>query len=1002
MHRKKLSLAVMNALNAGVVVSLAAPMAYGQATPPAAEPQKIEKIEVTGSRIPSPTLTSESPVNVISAQDIKYTGLTNTSEIINQLPQAFADQGNMLSNGSSGTATINLRDLGASRTLVLMNGRRLPAGSPVSGGWPTDINAIPAALIQRVEILTGGASAVYGSDAVAGVVNFIMNDHFEGVQFDWNLNGYNHQQHNDTMQALVNAKAQTNPSQFQVPGDVGFDGNTQDFAMTLGSNFANGKGNATVYFEWRNVDAVLQGTRDFSACATGSSSTGLNCGGSSTSFPGRFTDAATGANFTIANAAGDVRKYIAANDQFNFGPYNYYQRPDTRYLFDAFAHYDVSPNLTTYMEFNFMDDTTTSQIAPSGIFFGLPISLSGANPLLSSSFKSAFGITGTGPAPLTSECQSDSPPPGCLYIGRRNIEGGGRQEYLRHTDYRFVIGGKGSVPYTDDKWDYNFWWQNGKVIYAEQYRNDFNTGRIAKALNVVSDPKTGAPVCASVLDGTDTACVPYDIFHTGGVTQAALNYLQTTGFQEGFTSQSVVGLNVTSDLGTGYGWTLPWAKNGVGVAFGIERRVEKLQLNVDEFFSNFEGAGQGGPVLPLNGQYTVVEPYAEVRVPIMERQPWAYDLTVSGSYRYSNYSTNHTTNSYGVGAEWAPVKEGKIRGSYQQAVRAANIIELFTAQGLNLFSMSHDPCAGGVPGQATPTATLAGCIASGLPASKYGAAIIDSPAGQYNFLQGGNPTLEPETAKSYTVGLVLQPWTNFSATIDYWNIKVSNQIGLVPSATAVQSCVTSGTFCDLIHRDTQGTLWLSGGGFVTGLSQNLGSEKTDGIDITLNYLWPIQNWGSLGFGLVGTYLNQFIVEPIPGFGSYDCAGLYGTTCGTPLPTWRSKLSVTWNTPWNVNAYLAWRYFSSVDIDSSSSNALLNAPFDAVNGTLGTQNYIDLALQWMVTKNFTVRAGVNNVFDRDPPIISSAIAGPPFGNGNTYPQVYDTLGRNIFVNVSAKF
>ena len=987
MQRKKLSLAVMNALNAGVVVSLAAPMAYGQATPPAAEPQKIEKIEVTGSRIPSPTLTSESPVNVISAQDIKYTGLTNTSEIINQLPQAFADQGNMLSNGSSGTATINLRDLGASRTLVLVNNRRMPAGSPVVGGWPTDINAIPAPLIQRVEILTGGASAVYGSDAVAGVVNFIMNDHFEGVQLDWNYNGYNHQQHDDTMQAIVGARAATNPSQFQVPGDVGFDGNTQDFAMTLGSNFANGKGNATVYFEWRNVDAVLQGTRDFSACATGSDSNGLNCGGSSTAYQGRFFNANNGVSRTIVNAAGDIRPYVASQDQYNFGPANYYQRPDTRYLFDAFAHYDALPNVRAYMEFMFMDDTTTSQIAPSGIFFGQPITLYDENPLLTPAFKAAMGI-----APGT---------PGNLYIGRRNVEGGGRQEYLRHTDYRFVIGAKGSVPYTDDKWDYNFWWQNGKVIYAEQYLNDFNKNRITKALDVVTDPTTHLPACRSYVDGSDPACVPYDIYHTGGVTQAALNYLQTSGFQEGYTDQSVVGLNVTSDLGA-YGWTLPWAKNGVGVAFGIERRVEKLTLNTDTFFTDFEGAGQGGPIIGLSGQYTVVEPYVEVRVPIMERQPWAYDLSVSGSYRYSNYSTDHTTNSYGFGAEWAPVKEGKIRGSYQQAVRAANIIELFTAQGLNLFSMAHDPCAGGVPGQAVPTATLAQCLRSGLPAAQYGAPIVDSPAGQYNFLQGGNPTLSPETAKSYTVGLVLQPWTNFSATVDYWNIKVDNQIGLVPSATAVQDCVFFGTFCDLLHRDAQGSLWLSGGGYVTGLNQNLGSEKTNGIDITLNYLWPIQNWGSLGFSLVGTYLNEFIVEPIPGLGSYDCAGLYGTTCGTPLPTWRSKLSVTWNTPWNVNAYLAWRYFSSVDIDSSSSNPQLNAPYDSVNGSLSAQNYLDLALQWMVTKNFTVRGGVNNVTDRDPPIISSAIAGPPYGNGNTYPQVYDTLGRNFFINVTAKF
>ena len=244
MHRKKISLAVMNALGAGMVVGLAAPVASAQdatpapsstqtttsqspvilaqaTTPPPATttttaPPKIESVEVTGSRLPSPTLESVSPVNVISAQDIKWDGITNTSDIINQLPSAFADQGSNLSNGATGTSAVNLRNLGSSRTLVLIDGKRMPAGSPQF--WATDINAIPAPLIERMEVLTGGASAVYGSDAIAGVVNFIMNNHFEGVQVQWNGNGYNHQQQGSY--GNLAARAATNPAQFQVPGDV--------------------------------------------------------------------------------------------------------------------------------------------------------------------------------------------------------------------------------------------------------------------------------------------------------------------------------------------------------------------------------------------------------------------------------------------------------------------------------------------------------------------------------------------------------------------------------------------------------------------------------------------------------------------------------------------------------------------------------------------------------------------------------------------------------------
>jgi len=979
--RKKLSVAITTALNAGVVVGLAAPVAHAQqAAPTAATPPKIEKIEVTGSRLPSPNLESTSPISVIGAQDIAWSGITNTSDIINQLPQAFADYGSNLSNGATGTASVNLRNLGSNRTLVLVDGKRLPAGSPTY--WATDLNAIPAPLIQRVEVLTGGASAIYGSDAIAGVVNFIMNDHFEGIQAQWNANGYQHNQQGNPIADAISVRSQTNPAQFQLPGNVSMDGQTQDFNLLMGGNFANGKGNATLFFDYRKSDPVLQASRNFSACASATSSTGVwSCGGSSTSYQGRFLNGETGKSYTITNAAGDVRAFSSSLDQFNFAPYNYYQRPDTRYGFNAFAHYDMFPNVRVYGEFDFQDDQTIAQIAPSGIFFGQPFTLKDVNPLLSPALKTALGV---GPGL-----------PGDVYIGRRNVEGGGRQDHLEHTDYRYVLGAKGDL--FDNTWNYNFWWQSGKNVYQETYQNDFSKTRITRALDVVKDPATGKPVCASALDGTDPLCVPYDIFHTNGVTPAALAYLQTPGFQNGFTSQSVVGLQVDSDLGAAYGWRTPWAKNGAGVAFGLERRVEKLQLQTDTAFSTFDLAGQGGPTIGLDGQYTVKEAYVEARLPIIEQMDFAYLLSVNGSYRYSDYSTNHTTNSYGLGLEWAPVKDYRFRGTYQQAVRAANVIELFQAQGFNLFNMDSDPCGG-----PKPTATLAQCQRTGLAANKYGSELLNSPAGQYNYLQGGNPALNPETSNSYTVGLVMQPLPNLSATVDYWNIKVKDTINIIPSSLALQQCLNSGVYCDLIHRDSQGTLWLSGGGYITGTNQNLGSLSTSGIDLTLNWNQPITDYGSVGVTFIGTWLDNFINEPIPGLGNYDCAGLYGATCGTPLPVWRSKLRATWNTPWSVNMALTWRYFSSVDLETTSSNPQLAGSYNPATRTIGSQNYIDLAVAWNIDKNWSLYAGCNNIFDKDPPLLDSNIAGAPFGNGNTYPQVYDTLGRNFFLSLTAKF
>ena len=949
------------------------------------QPEKLEKIEVTGSRIPSPTLTSDSPVNVISTQDIKYTGLTNTSDILNSmLPQAAPDQGSNLANGATGTATINLRGLGPVRTLVLIDGKRVPAGSPTV--YATDINAIPAPLIQRVEVLTGGASSIYGSDAIAGVVNFIMNDHFEGIQLDWTGSGYNHQQ-NSFVGDIVAKKQETNPSQFSVPGDVSLDGYTQSFALTMGGNFANGKGNATVFFSWQQQNPVVQNSRDFSECSLVGGKTAYTCGGSSTSYPGRFADFINSTyDLTIANAAGGVRPYVGAQDQFNFAPYNYFQRPDTRYLANFFAHYDALPEVRAYTEFDFMNDHTLAQIAPSGAFLQ-PFTLHNENPLLSQEFKDAVGLSAANPIATP-------------YIGRRNIEGGGRIADFTHQQFRIVAGAKGSL--WEDKWNYDAWWQTGQNTTNQIYRNDFSVRRLQNAFDVVSDPTTGLPTCRSVVNGSDPNCVPYDIFHIGGVTQAALNYLQTPGIQNGTINQSIVGITANSDLGSSYGWTLPWARDGIGVAFGIERRVEKLNVTTDVEFDTGDLAGQGGATHGVEGQFTVVEPYAEIRVPIMQRQPWAYDLSVNAAYRYSNYSTDVHTNSYGIGAEWAPVREGKLRGSYQQAVRAANIIELFTPQFTNLYN-GGDPCAG-----PTPTATLAQCLRTGLAASQYGANALSSPAGQYNYLVGGNPTLQPETAKTYTFGLVLTPLPNLSATVDYWHFNVDNVITIIKPNNALNNCINVGLNCDLIHRGGNGNLWVPGGGYITGLNQNIGNIKTDGVDLTLNWTTPIEHYGSAAVGWTATYTNEYVTEPIPGLGTYDCAGLFGITCGIPLPKWKSRLQGVWNTPWQWSASLTWRFLSSVDLDLNQDNPILAGTASPLDAHIGSQNYFDLAGQWIVNKNFTVRGGVNNIADRDPPLVSStagafpAISGPALGNGNTFPQVYDTLGRFFFLSATAKF
>jgi iron complex outermembrane receptor protein len=990
MHRKKLSLAVAQALGAGIIVGLTAPSAYAQQPAPV---ERIEKFNVTGSRIPQANLESTSPITQITAQDIRFEGPVSVENLLNNMPQVIADQGNFVGNGSTGTATVNLRGLGSARTLVLVNGRPLPPGTPAPGGYAADLNEIPSQLIQRVEILTGGASAVYGSDAISGVVNFIMNDRFEGVQVDVSHSFYNHHQHNSVKSAVADSAA-ANPSQFQVPGDVDSDGEVEDYSLLLGGNFANNKGNATLFLGYHKQQPVRQDQRDFGACSLAATGEGFVCAGSSNGATGRFTPQSgpqKGHKFTIADAAGNVRPFLTS-DLFNFNPFNYYQAPDQRWNVNAFAHYDVVPEARVYAEFGFHDSHSPRNIAP-GADFGSINTLSFNNPLLSDAFKSTFGITPTNPVDFI--------------IQRRNIEGGPRIFDYRTTSYRGVGGVKGEIL---GGWNYDLYYELGRVIYQQEFRNDLSISHFTRALDAVKDPATGLPTCRSVLNGFDPNCVPWDIFHLGGVSQAALDFVVTPAFQTGSTERRIYGGTLGADLGM-YGWRSPWAKDGIGVSFGVEKGIDKFDLNVDVEFQT--GDVEGLPVKANHGEISRTEYFAEVRVPIIEDRPWAQYLAVNGSYRYSDYSINQTANTYGLGVEWNPVKQVKLRGSISQSVRAPNIVELFLPAGLTLFS-AQDPCGPNATTNAPPTATLAQCLRTGLPASLYGAGQLASPAGQLNTLQGGNPNLTPETGKSFTAGVVWQPMSNLSATVDYYKVKVNNVISIIPPATALLQCINVGSLCDLIHRDAQGTLWLPGQGFVTGTNVNIAKLETSGVDLIANYTQPLPGaWGSIAVQFNGTYLKDFKIDQGVGLGPYNCAGLYGPICNgqagfaiNPLAKWKHKLRGTWSSPWNVDFSATWRHINQVTLDAFNSDPQLNNP-DFQNPEeekLASRDYLDLALSWAITKQFTLWAGVNNVFDKDPPLQGTSTGAAPTSSnsGNTFPQMYDPLGRRIFVSLTAKF
>ncbi|MDR9768229.1 TonB-dependent receptor [Shewanella baltica] len=926
----------------------------------------VERIQVTGSRIQRTNVVTSSPVMTLSAADIKASGVTRIEDLLNDMPQVFAAQNSTVSNGSSGTATVDLRGLGSQRTLVLVNGRRLPAGS-ILGSTTADLNTIPANMVERVEVLTGGSSATYGSDAIGGVVNFILKKDFEGFQFDYQYSLYQHDNSDKSVQDITTA------SGFDAPNGNVTDGNANDFSIMMGTNFSGDKGNITAYATVRDIDAVVQSDRDYSACAlTDDGAGGMECGGSSTIPTGRFTDFAD-FDYTVSGNQFIPRDGLL----YNYGPTNYFQRPDNRRTFGVIGNYSLNDNVEIYTELSMMDDRTVAQIAPSGNFFTTS-TLGCGNPLLSDQqFDAICGQYG-----LTKDDTRE------LYIGRRNIEGGPRQDDLRHTMYRGVLGIRGEI---NDDWTYDVYGNYGTTAYIQTYRNDMSNARIARSLDVVTDPDTGSAVCQSVLDGSDASCVPWNIFEAGGVTQEALDYLILPLYARGDTESLQLNGFVSGDL-TDNGWVLPTATTGLGVVFGIEHREESMTFEPDSGFQSGDGAGQGGATTGLDGSYTVNDLYAELELPLLEDKFLAQDLVLEAAYRYSDYSTDNTTDTYKVGVNWALNDNVRIRTSLQHAVRAPNIGELYASQSLQLFNWDVDPCS-----TSSPQYSFEECARTGVTNGQYGN-IPDSPAGQYNELGGGSQELTPEKSDTISVGVVLTPTfiENFSVTFDFYDITIDDAIDTISSAEVVRLCAKdiNPSMCNLIHRSSSnGDLWVgsnANSGYVEATNINTGSFSTRGLDIDSAYNLET-SLGDIHFNLVATYLESLEYEAYAGAAPYDCAGQWNRdTCGQPAPKWRHIFTTTWNTPWDLDLTARWRYFGSADELSEADDLT----------TLDAVNYFDVVGNWQVLGNTKLQFGVNNLFDKDPQIVTDAPSGE--GNGNTFPGVYDALGRYVYAGVTVTF
>ena len=916
-----------------------------------------EEVLVTGSRIATVDgFGATSPVTVVNAEEIANLGFVNIEQVMNSLPSIETSQNANISNGSSGTATVDLRGLGTNRTLVLINGRRMQSGGAKI--IAPDVGQIPTIALDRVDVLTGGASATYGGDAVAGVVNFVTRK-MDGIEIRAGWSGYRHKNDNSYIQEALDKRNFDYPS-----GTEGPDGENYQIDFIMGSDFADGKGNATVYGTWREQKELRQEARDYSSGALTGSATGV--GGSANAIIPNYFIAPTvvggqgpaGTNgraydysqefFGNITPDGGLAPWDGTN-RYNYAPVNHFLRPIEQWSVGAFAEYEVNEHFTPYFETMFASNTSRAQIAESGTFFVE------AYILDLDDFPEPFQ------AALVDEFGGGYDEFG-VYVGKRNVEGGPRSDNTSHDAFRIVTGLKGDI---NDSWSYDVSYLYANTRSTSTYVNDFFAPKIRKNI----DP--------------DTADILYDVFTYQGVTPEQAAGLGGVGILNGNTSTEVLQGFATGDL-----FALPTASEPIKVVVGYEWREEMFERLSDTVFEEGQLLGQGGPTPSLVGGYNVTEFFGEANVPLLD------NLALDLAYRYSDYSTVGGQDTYRLGLDWQPVDLARFRVGFNRAVRAPNVSELYTVQNLGLWA-GVDPCGGIIATGESPEYTAAQCANTGVTAAQYGNISL-SPADQYNQITGGNPDLQAEEADTITLGVVLTPTDDLSISVDYWSIEIEETITGIGAENIVRQCAENGLFCDAIVRSGSGSLWQGETGYVINAGLNGGVNTWEGVDVAGTWTKDALG-GTFDVRLVGTYMLTKETE-IPAADTYDCTGIISSRCYAS-PEWRHTIAASYdsNNFWAVTA--RWRYFGGIDYDGGLTNGKSDGVDTIVQGEVDSgESYLDLNATFRILDNTEILVGINNILDEEPPLVGGSLSS----NANAVAGFYDTLGQYMYAQATFRF
>jgi outer membrane receptor protein involved in Fe transport len=998
-------------------VALGAGVAQAQQTAAA----QTETVVVTGSRLPS-TFQAPTPVTVVDATAITLSGKVNIEDTLSQTPQFRGSQGDgKFANGqASGGATLNLRGLGAQRNLVLVNGRRYTIQGP---DQTTDVNTIPVALVERTEIVTGGSSAVYGSDAITGVVNFILRQDFEGVEAT----------------SHIDFDSTTNTPTWSVD-------------ITGGANFAHDRGNIAVSMGYENrggisrqdrggiyippygdgcVTAATASSRFIGTQITGLSGQAcLNTGGApglvfagSGDIPnGRYVpqilpgasasnaalntayanagltgiNANNGFGYTYDDAGATARPAVDPSDRYNLTLPNYLQIPQERWMVNTFMHYDLMPRVTAYAEMHFSTNTVTSRLSPSNINGSMLFNTN--NPYLTPVMRTLFAQldaaepltpqTVTAGAKTYTNVRGDNLAQ--LTVGRRFTDVGFRIANAQRDAWRFVGGFRGTLPSVSDTFlkdlSYDLYYNYAKTTNTERQQGSVSRSRLQDSLLSVG---TAAPVCDIFGQNISAACV----------TAIAINSTTVTTAQMAGAQGSVTGTLFDMPAGP------------VAFALGGEWRSTAAVFVPDQFLASGDVAGFNA-ALPTRGSESVREVFGEARLPLIKDVPLIQQFSLNGAFRISDYNLSGvgTVTTFSAGADWKIDENISFRGQYQSAIRAPSVGELFggQTQGFNAFT---DPCA--QPGNSGNTAIRAVCTAQGVPASTIFTAAVQ-PAALVGNVSGGNPKLGQEQSETITFGTVITPEAvpGLALSIDWYSIGINGAIaqlggGLVNTGSLCYTTLqdANSIYCKAFNRDPA-TGAITAPLYVQVGNANTGAAKTQGIDVAAQYHYDLE-WGwltdqsSLSLSTNWTWTTEFTLTPVKELSNIknECVGSFGTTCGSPIPSLKGVSRLTW-TDGDLSLSLRHRFVGGTMVDT------YNLPFRKVattpalntltNPILPDFHYFDLSGSYNLTDEIRLDAGVNNVFNIGPPVLGSA------ANGNvTFPATYDPLGQSFFFNVTFK-